>query len=90
MRCAAPLRPQPPNTCAAPAPISHLGTDAPDAVALTASLLPIFALSLPGDGLNATLQGLLRGAGRQETGAITNLCSYWLLGVPMAAYLAFW
>ncbi|PSC71531.1 MATE efflux family [Micractinium conductrix] len=69
---------------------AYVFTDAPDAVALTASLLPIFALSLPGDGLNATLQGLLRGAGRQETGAITNLCSYWLLGVPMAAYLAFW
>jgi hypothetical protein len=32
-------------------------------VDLTARLLPIFALSLPGDGINATLQGLLRWAG---------------------------
>lgn len=27
---------------------------------LTASVLPVFALTLPGDGCNAALQGLLR------------------------------
>lgn len=87
---------------------ARLFTDAPAVVALTAGLLPVFALTLPGDGANAVLQGLLRcvslhvpvcgastvhsrclsqhrpprccrGSGRQETGAITNLCSYWLL-----------
>lgn len=63
--------------------------DAPSVVERTAALLPVFALSLPGDGANATLQGLLRGAGRQGVGAITNICSYWLLGIPSAAYLAF-
>lgn len=63
--------------------------DSPEVRDLTARLLPIFALSLPGDGANATLQGLLRGSGRQETGAVTNLCSYWLLGIPAAAYFAF-
>lgn len=35
------------------------------------------------------LQGLLRGAGKQETGAVTNLLSYWCCGIPLAAYLAF-
>ena len=30
-----------------------------------------------------------RGSGRQETGAIANLCSYWLLGIPTAYWLAF-
>jgi MATE family multidrug resistance protein len=55
----------------------------------TAHLLPLFALSLFGDGTNAVLQGLLRGAGKQETGAITNLLSYWCCGIPLAAYLAF-
>lgn len=68
---------------------ARLFTDDAAVVALTASLLPVFALSLPGDGANATLQGLLRGSGRQETGAATNLCSYWLLGIPSAAFLAF-
>ena len=45
--------------------------------------------SLLGDGTNAVLQGLLRGAGRQETGALTNLLTYWCCGIPLAAFLAF-
>ncbi|KAL4442008.1 hypothetical protein ABPG77_011269, partial [Micractinium sp. CCAP 211/92] len=40
-----------------------LFTDSPEVRDLTARLLPIFVLSLPGDGANATLQGLLRGSG---------------------------
>lgn len=68
---------------------AFLFTDAQPVIDLTASLLPVFALSLPGDGANIVLQGLLRGSGRQETGAITNLMSYWILGIPLAAYLAF-
>jgi len=30
-----------------------------------------------GDGFNATIGGVLRGAGRQELGALLNLLSYW-------------
>jgi hypothetical protein len=41
---------------------------------------------MPGDGLNATVGGMLRGAGRQELGAVLNLASYWGLGLP-GAYL---
>ncbi|PRW56780.1 DETOXIFICATION 16-like [Chlorella sorokiniana] len=68
---------------------AHLFTDAEPVVLLTASVLPVFALTLPGDGCNAALQGLLRGSGRQGTGAVTNLCSYWILGIPAAYFLAF-
>lgn len=75
-------------TCTPPTPPPPF-PDSPEVRDLTARLLPIFVLSLPGDGANATLQGLLRGSGRQETGAVTNLCSYWLLGIPAAAYFAF-
>ncbi|PSC70154.1 MATE efflux family [Micractinium conductrix] len=67
----------------------HIFTDSPPVVARTAQLLPLFALSLFGDGTNAVLQGLLRGAGRQHLGAVTNLLSYWCCGIPLAAYLAF-
>lgn len=31
----------------------------------------------------------MRGAGRQTVGAATNFVSYWLLGLPLAALLAF-
>lgn len=30
-----------------------------------------------------------RGSGRQGTGALANLCSYWVLGIPSAYFLAF-
>ncbi|KAL4858417.1 Protein DETOXIFICATION 1 [Chlorella vulgaris] len=66
-----------------------LFTSAPRVIELTARLLPIFALTLPGDGCNIILQGLLRGSGRQGTGAATNLLSYWCMAIPLAAYLAF-
>lgn len=29
------------------------------------------------------------GAGKQGVGAITNLASYWIFGIPLAAFLAF-
>ncbi|PSC70081.1 MATE efflux family [Micractinium conductrix] len=53
------------------------------------SLLPIFAISLFGDGTSAVLQGLLRGGGKQAIGAVTNVSSYWGVGIPLAYYLAF-
>lgn len=64
-------------------------TDIPSVIDATASLLPLFALCLPGDGTNATLQGLLRGAGAQKKGAISNILSFWCFGIPLSAYLAF-
>lgn len=70
--------------------IGYAFTSSQALVAAVASLMPIFALTLPGDGANCVLQGLLRGAGRQSLGAVTNLCSYWLLGIPMAYYFAFY
>eukprot|EP00887_Chlorella_sp_A99_P002392 scaffold10.g2392.t1 len=66
-----------------------LFTDLPTIVAATTALMPLFALTLPGDNTNAVLQGLLRGAGEQEKGAVTNLVSYWCFGIPCAALLAF-
>jgi multidrug resistance protein, MATE family len=37
----------------------------------------------------AAVAGVVRGAGRQTIGAITNFISYWMLGLPLAALLAF-
>ncbi|EFN52900.1 hypothetical protein CHLNCDRAFT_54230 [Chlorella variabilis] len=67
----------------------RLFTNIPSVVAATATLMPIFALTLPGDGTNCTLQGLLRGAGAQKLGAISNISSFWCFGIPLAYYLAF-
>lgn len=35
------------------------------------------------------LAGVMRGCGRQRIGAIINLVTYWLFGLPVACLLAF-
>ncbi|EFN53551.1 hypothetical protein CHLNCDRAFT_58521 [Chlorella variabilis] len=67
----------------------RLLTDVEPVVQATVALLPIFAFSLVGDGINVALQSLLRASGRQKVGALTNIISYWLLAIPLAHYLAF-
>lgn len=52
-------------------------------------VFPLLAAALPGDGMNAVLGGVLRGAGRQTLGAAMNLLTFWVLGLPLAALLAF-
>lgn len=47
--------------CALTSPTSRCRrADSAPVLLLTASVLPVFALTLPGDGCNAALQGLLR------------------------------
>ena len=67
--------------------IGIIFTRQPTIIACIASIMPIFVISLPGDGANCVLQGLLRGSGNQALGSIVNLCSYWLLGLPVSYYL---
>ncbi|EFN52897.1 hypothetical protein CHLNCDRAFT_26336, partial [Chlorella variabilis] len=67
----------------------RLLTNVEPVVAATVQLLPIFCVSLLGDNANVALQALLRGAGKQKIGAITNVLSYWVLAIPLAYYLAF-
>ena len=52
--------------------------------------LPMLALvtSLLADQLQSFLAGVLRGAGRQTIGAVSNFGSYWLFGVPLGVILA--
>ena len=58
-------------------------------VDVAARAMPVLSLTFVGDGVNAVLQGVLRGAGRQALGAALNLGAYWGVGVPLAALLAF-
>ncbi|EEY63040.1 Multidrug/Oligosaccharidyl-lipid/Polysaccharide (MOP) Flippase Superfamily [Phytophthora infestans T30-4] len=41
------------------------------------------------DAVNAVMQGVLRGTGRLSLGAYINLVAYFVLGLPIGAYLAF-
>jgi hypothetical protein len=46
----------------------RLLTDVEPVIEQTVALLPIFCVSLVGDGVNLALQALLRGSGRQKVG----------------------
>lgn len=41
------------------------------------------------DAINAVMQGIFRGTGRQTLGALLNLFSYFVIGLPFGLYLAF-
>ena len=56
---------------------------------LALALLPMTAVLCFMDGLNAVLNGVLRGTGMQKIGATVNLVGYWVLGVPLSAVLGF-
>ncbi|KAI3433740.1 hypothetical protein D9Q98_003547 [Chlorella vulgaris] len=67
--------------------LGALFTDIPEVIALCGKTFKLMAASMAGDGLNAVISGVLRGAGRQELGALLNLGSYWGLGLPTAYLL---
>jgi len=62
----------------------------PDAgvVALCASILPIAGAFQIFDGTQVVGCGVLRGMGRTRPAAVFNLIGYWLLGIPLGAWLA--
>lgn len=57
-------------------------------VGLAASILPIAAAFQIFDGLQVVGCGVLRGMGRTRPAAVFNAVSYWLLGIPLGAWLA--
>lgn len=61
----------------------------PAVVKLTAEVLPYVALFQIADGLVGSCGGSLRGMGRQHTGAVVNIVSYYCGALPLGIYLAF-
>lgn len=58
-------------------------------IALAATLLPIAGVFQVFDGAQAVGAGILRGAGDTTAPLVVMLTAYWLVGVPVSAYLAF-
>jgi MATE family multidrug resistance protein len=51
--------------------------------------LPVIILFLVSDSIQCVIGYVLRGAGLQRIGAITNLIAYYVIGLPLAYYLCF-
>ena len=55
----------------------------------TARMMPVLAVSVMLDSQQCVLSGVVRGSGRQKTGAFINLAAYYLAGIPAAFAFAF-
>jgi len=58
-------------------------------IAVAATLLPIAAAFQIFDGLQVVSLGALRGAADTRFPAVIALVGFWLLGLPLAAYLGY-
>jgi MATE family multidrug resistance protein len=65
-------------------------TDQEPVVTLTARLIPLLCISAAVDIIQYTMSGVLRGAGKQDFGALCNFLSYYLVGIPMLVFLGFY
>ncbi len=71
----------------APTTLASLYTQEAPVVATAALLLPIAAAFQLFDGVQAVTFGVLRGAGDTRMPALVNLFGYWMLGLPLAAWM---
>ncbi|XP_074316585.1 protein DETOXIFICATION 16-like [Silene latifolia] len=60
-----------------------------EVIRYVAIMLPILAASNFLDGIQSVLSGVARGCGWQKIGAFINLGSYYIVGIPLAIFLAF-
>lgn len=61
-----------------------------DVVRLVSHIMPLVALFQIVDGLSAVTAGALRARGKQSLGALVNVTAYYVIGIPLGIYLAFW
>ncbi|RIB10287.1 mate-domain-containing protein [Gigaspora rosea] len=60
-----------------------------DVVKYTSNVIPLISIFEISDGLNVVGQGILRGQGRQNIGALINAPGYVVLGLPVSIFTAF-
>ena len=60
-----------------------------DMIQTTLKLITVCAIFQLGDSINACIQGIFRGCGRQYLGAILNFIAYYIVGIPLGILLAF-
>jgi MATE family multidrug resistance protein len=72
-----------------PLQIVHIFTYDPEVAKVGVSLLAIAAVFQFFDGVQVTAIGALRGSGNTHIAMITDLLGWWLIGLPLGAWLCF-
>jgi multidrug resistance protein, MATE family len=72
-----------------PGPLARIYTADPDVLAVASALIPIAGVFQVFDGLQTVAGGILRGLGHTRAPMVVNLLGYWVLGLPVSAYLGF-
>ena len=67
----------------------ELFTDDVQVLRVADSVMPFLSFFVMADGCNAIGSGVIRGAGKQMVGGITNVISYYLFGLPCSWLLCF-
>lgn len=73
----------------APVPLARLYTVDAEVVALAAGLIPIAGLFQVFDGTQVVSAGILRGIGDTRFPMFANVIGFWMVGLPLSAYLGF-
>ncbi|ORY25646.1 mate-domain-containing protein [Naematelia encephala] len=67
----------------------YLFNSDPEVILIVAQILPYIALFQITDGVTATTGSILRALGLHTTGALINLTSYYIIGLPFGLWLCF-
>ncbi|KAI9077030.1 hypothetical protein K1719_041014 [Acacia pycnantha] len=70
--------------------LGYVFSNEPEVISYVSDVAPLLVLSAFMDSLQGTLTGIARGSGWQHIGAYVNFGAYYVVGIPLAAFLGFW